>query len=112
MPGGFCYWRVDGGDAGVGVGIPGSDFVKALMYPVAVGGRHSAWCVGWSGVQRQAIFADPNWQGGWYTKGQVQGPTEGLVYIAQDGSDDFVSIPLLLLMIDLGVAGAEEMAGY
>ena len=41
------------------------DFVRALA-PIAVGGRHSAWCIGWSEAQRQAIYADTRWQGGAY----------------------------------------------
>ena len=41
------------------------DFVRAIV-PVAVGGRHSAWCIGWSVAQRQAIYADPHWQAGRY----------------------------------------------
>ena len=41
------------------------DFVQAIA-PIAVGGRHSAWCIGWSEAQRQAIYADPRWQGGRY----------------------------------------------
>ena len=40
-------------------------FVRSLV-PVAVGGRHSPWQIGWSEAQRQAIFADPNWNGGRY----------------------------------------------
>lgn len=43
----------------------GGPFVRALV-PVAVGGRHSAWQIGWSEAQRQALFADPHWQGGYY----------------------------------------------
>lgn len=41
------------------------DFVEALAI-VAVGGRHSPWCIGWSEAQRQAIYADPNWNDGHY----------------------------------------------
>ncbi len=41
------------------------DFVRAII-PIAVGGRHSAWCIGWSETQRQAIYADPRWRGGYY----------------------------------------------
>lgn len=41
------------------------DYVRTLV-PIAVGGRHSAWCIGWSEAQRQAIYADPHWQGGYY----------------------------------------------
>ncbi|MEI1376559.1 homoserine O-acetyltransferase [Nostoc sp. UHCC 0926] len=40
--------------------------VKTIA-PIAVSGRHSAWCIGLSEAQRQAIYADPNWQGGNYT---------------------------------------------
>ncbi len=40
-------------------------FVRAIV-PIAVGGRHSAWCIGWSEAQRQCIFADPKWRGGAY----------------------------------------------
>jgi homoserine O-acetyltransferase len=46
----------------------------ALSYPalvesvvfVASTARHSAWCIGLSEAQRQAIFADPRWRGGRY----------------------------------------------
>ncbi|MBT8399755.1 MAG: homoserine O-acetyltransferase [Rhodothermia bacterium] len=41
------------------------DLVQSLI-PIAVGGRHSAWCISWSEAQRQAIYADPNWLGGDY----------------------------------------------
>jgi homoserine O-acetyltransferase len=56
----------------------------ALMYPerveaivpIATSGRHSAWCIGLSEAQRQAIYSDPNWQGGYYR--QEQPPAAGL----------------------------------
>jgi homoserine O-acetyltransferase len=46
----------------------------ALLYPERVGSvvfiastaRHSAWAIGLSEAQRQAIFADPRWKGGRY----------------------------------------------
>lgn len=41
------------------------NWVQAIA-PIAVSGRHSAWCIGWSEAQRQAIYADPHWQGGDY----------------------------------------------
>lgn len=41
------------------------DFVGALV-PIAVGGRHSAWCIAWSEAQRQAIYGDPLWNQGNY----------------------------------------------
>jgi homoserine O-acetyltransferase len=48
--------------------------VKTIA-PLAAPGRHSAWCIGLSEAQRQAIYADPNWQGGHYPvdKQPVQG---------------------------------------
>lgn len=42
------------------------EFVQTLI-PVAVGGRHSAWCIAWSEAQRQAIYTDPDWKDGRYT---------------------------------------------
>ena len=53
----------------------GAPFVRSLV-PVAVGGRHSAWCIGWSEAQRQAIYADPNWNDGHYDAERP--PTGGL----------------------------------
>ena len=41
------------------------NYVRRLI-PIAVNGRHSAWCIGWSEVQRQAIYADPHWRNGLY----------------------------------------------
>ncbi|MBD3885019.1 homoserine O-acetyltransferase [Phormidium tenue FACHB-886] len=46
----------------------------ALLYPekvaaialIAASGKHSAWCIGLSEAQRQAIYADPAWQNGNY----------------------------------------------
>lgn len=56
----------------------------ALLYPekvesiaaIAVSGRHSAWCIGLSEAQRQAIYADPNWNNGNYAPDHP--PTHGL----------------------------------
>ncbi len=41
------------------------DLVGGLV-PIAVGGRHSAWCIAWSEAQRQAVYADPHWNKGNY----------------------------------------------
>jgi homoserine O-acetyltransferase len=41
------------------------DLIGALV-PIAVGGRHSAWCIAWSEAQRQAIYSDPRWNMGRY----------------------------------------------
>ena len=43
----------------------GAPFVRSLV-PIAVGGRHTAWQIGWSEAQRQAIYADPKWRDGQY----------------------------------------------
>ena len=51
------------------------DYVKRIS-PMAVGGRHSAWCIAWGEAQRQAIYADPNWKGGLYSPGNE--PVSGL----------------------------------
>lgn len=47
-----------------------------VIAPIAISGRHSAWCIGLSEAQRQAIYADPQWQGGNYLVEQQ--PTQGL----------------------------------
>jgi homoserine O-acetyltransferase len=41
------------------------DRVEAIV-PIAVSARHSAWCIGLSEAQRQAIAADPRWREGRY----------------------------------------------
>lgn len=51
------------------------EYVRAII-PIAVGGRHSAWCIAWSEAQRQAIYADPRWQGGYYDPNDP--PVQGL----------------------------------
>jgi homoserine O-acetyltransferase/O-succinyltransferase len=56
----------------------------ALLYPerveaiaaIATSGRHSAWCIGLSEAQRQAIYADPHWQNGNYDSNHP--PAQGL----------------------------------
>jgi homoserine O-acetyltransferase/O-succinyltransferase len=56
----------------------------ALMYPervetvvpIGVGGRHSAWCIAMGEAQRQAIYADPDWNNGSYTDERT--PEKGL----------------------------------
>jgi homoserine O-acetyltransferase len=53
----------------------GAPFVQSLV-PVAVGGRHTAWQIGWSEAQRQAIAADPKWRDGNYPPDDP--PTDGL----------------------------------
>lgn len=38
----------------------------AAIAVISTSARHSAWCIGFSEAQRQAIYADPGWQGGRY----------------------------------------------
>jgi homoserine O-acetyltransferase/O-succinyltransferase len=49
--------------------------------PIAVSARHSAWCIGLSEAQRQAIYADPRWRDGYYPVGN--GPETGLAVARQ-----------------------------
>ena len=51
------------------------DRVEAIA-PIAVSARHSAWCIGLSEAQRQAIYADPRWRDGHYPAGDP--PEAGL----------------------------------
>ncbi len=51
------------------------EVVHALM-PMGASGRHSAWCIGQSEAQRQAICADRDWKEGWYTESHP--PAAGL----------------------------------
>lgn len=53
----------------------GDPFVQSIV-PIAVGGRHTAWQIGWSEAQRQAIYADDKWQDGRYALDDP--PTDGL----------------------------------
>lgn len=53
----------------------GTPFVQSIV-PIAVGGRHTAWQIGWSEAQRQAIYNDPKWRGGDYPLDDP--PTSGL----------------------------------
>ncbi len=41
------------------------DLVESIV-PIAISARHSAWAIGLSEAQRQAIYADPRWRGGRY----------------------------------------------
>jgi homoserine O-acetyltransferase len=56
---GFCY----------------PDMVRGLM-PMGVSGRHSAWCIAQSEAQRHAIYADSEWNNGWYDPARQ--PAKGL----------------------------------
>lgn len=51
------------------------DLVNAIA-PIAISGRHSAWCIGWSEAQRMAIYGDSLWNGGNYDPNHP--PQQGL----------------------------------
>jgi homoserine O-acetyltransferase/O-succinyltransferase len=51
------------------------ELVDAIA-PIACSARHSAWAIGLSEAQRQAIYADPRWRGGRYDLGDP--PAAGL----------------------------------
>ena len=67
------------------------DFVQAIA-PIAVGGRHSPWCIAWSEAQRQAIYADRNWQGGKYSPGEE--PVQGLAAARMMAMVSYRSAPI------------------
>lgn len=41
-------------------------FVRNII-PIATSSQHSAWGISWGEAQRQAIYSDPNYEGGYYT---------------------------------------------
>lgn len=51
------------------------DRVRSAV-PIAMGKAHTSWQIGISHAQRKAIYADPNWNNGYYEKGN--GPADGL----------------------------------
>jgi len=51
------------------------ELVEAVV-PIACSARHSAWAIGISEAQRQAIYADPRWRGGRYDPAEP--PAAGL----------------------------------
>ncbi|WP_022834828.1 homoserine O-acetyltransferase MetX [Salisaeta longa] len=65
-------------------------FVQALV-PIAVGGRHTAWQIGWSAAQRAAIAADPAYNDGQYT--DEQPPAAGLAVARQMAMVSYRSQP-------------------
>lgn len=47
-------------------GMLGGDYVRSVV-PIACGSHHTAWQIGISELQRQAIYMDPNYLGGNYS---------------------------------------------
>jgi homoserine O-acetyltransferase len=58
----------------------GQDFVKSFV-AIACGAQHSAWQIGISELQRQAIYMDPNFRDGRYTS--MERPVTGLALARQ-----------------------------
>eukprot|EP00051_Salpingoeca_urceolata_P020653 m.312439 g.312439 ORF g.312439 m.312439 type:complete len:515 (+) comp19658_c4_seq4:456-2000(+) len=56
------------------------ELVQSVV-PIACGAAHSAWQIAVSEPQRQAIYADPNWKGGFYDPSQP--PASGLAVARQ-----------------------------
>jgi homoserine O-acetyltransferase len=50
-------------------------FVQHIVV-LATSARHSAWCISWGEAQRQSIYSDPVYNGGWYDVKQQ--PAQGL----------------------------------
>ena len=55
--------------------LGGAAFVRSAVV-IACGARHTAWQIGISETQRQAIYADPNWRGGAFDPARP--PQQGL----------------------------------
>ncbi|KIL60186.1 hypothetical protein M378DRAFT_84098 [Amanita muscaria Koide BX008] len=59
----------------------GGDYVKRIV-PLATSARHSAWCISWGEAQRQSIYADPEYNDGYYylmdDEGEAKIPKSGL----------------------------------
>lgn len=53
----------------------GKGYVKNMV-ALATSARHSAWCISWSEAQRQCIYSDPKYMGGYYSLEDP--PTAGL----------------------------------
>ena len=66
------------------------DFIRTIV-PIAVGGRHSAWCIAWSEAQRQAIYADPAWKEGRYREDEP--PAGGLAAARMMAMVSYRSMP-------------------
>jgi homoserine O-acetyltransferase len=66
------------------------DLVEAIA-PVACSARHSAWAIGLSEAQRQAIFADPRWRGGRYDPSHP--PSAGLAAARMMAMCSYRSMP-------------------
>eukprot|EP00927_Polykrikos_kofoidii_P018730 TRINITY_DN18719_c0_g1_i1.p1 TRINITY_DN18719_c0_g1~~TRINITY_DN18719_c0_g1_i1.p1 ORF type:complete len:431 (+),score=52.51 TRINITY_DN18719_c0_g1_i1:56-1348(+) len=58
----------------------GGDFVRSIV-PIACGGHHTAWQIGFSETQRQAIYIDRRWCGGHFDPADP--PLEGLAVARQ-----------------------------
>ena len=58
------------------------ELVESVVF-IASTARHSAWCIGLSEAQRQAIYADPRWRGGRYDPADP--PAAGLAAARHDG---------------------------
>jgi homoserine O-acetyltransferase/O-succinyltransferase len=56
-------------------GLLHPELVESVVF-IASTARHSAWCIGLSEAQRQAIYADPRWRGGAYDPADP--PADGL----------------------------------
>jgi homoserine O-acetyltransferase len=47
-------------------------YVRQII-PIATSARHSAWCISWGEAQRQSIYSDPEYAGGYYTTQPASG---------------------------------------
>jgi len=66
------------------------ELVEAIA-PIACSARHSAWAIGISEAQRQAIYADPRWRGGRYDPADP--PAAGLAVARMMAMVSYRSMP-------------------
>ena len=71
------------------------DLVESVVF-IASTARHSAWCIGLSEAQRQAIFADPRWRDGQYDPADA--PVAGLAAARMMAMVSYRSQPSLSLI--------------
>jgi homoserine O-acetyltransferase len=79
-----------------------SPFVKTIV-PISAPAKSSAWSMGWTEAQRQAIFADPKYIDGYYSLDSVSSLRSShnevnnpLFYIYNTVISNHVSYPVLI----------------
>jgi len=86
-------------------------FVETIGNPqFNVPGRHSAWCIGLSEAQRQAIYTDLHWQNGYYPVDQK--PDQGLAVARMIAMSTYRSWANFSTRFGRGVESDESMQQF